>query len=218
MTMHLQRDLEQLRKQLIHLGSRVETSTRKIVEAIVKRDPSDLVELEAAEEDINRLEVDIENECLKILALHQPVAGDLRFLIVVLKVNNDLERMGDQAVNLVERVQAIADAKPMPVTLPFDEMGEYVKRMVSLALEALLKSDTNVARQVLDMDDHVDELHASVFETLRAVMRDDPDSIPAAVSCITISTNLERMGDLATNIAEEVIFMEEGSVIRHENA
>lgn len=215
MTMHLQRDLEQLRKQLIDLGSRVETSTRKIVEAIVRRDLSELDELEAAEEEINSLEVDIENECLKILALHQPVAGDLRFIIVVLKVNNDLERMADQAVNLTERVQSIADEKPIEVTLPFAEMGEYVKKMVSLSLEALLKADPSVAREVLDMDDRVDELHASVFSTLRDYMRDVPDSIPAAVSCITISTNLERMGDLATNIAEEVIFMEEGSVIRH---
>ena len=215
MTMHLQRDLEQLRKQLIDLGSRVETSTRKIVEAIVRRDPSELEGLEAAEEVINRLEVDIENECLKILALHQPVAGDLRFIIVVLKVNNDLERMADQAVNLTERVQAIADARPLEVSLPFAEMGEYVKKMVSLSLDALLKADTSLAREVLDMDDRLDELHASVFSLLREHMRDLPDSIPAAVSCITISTNLERMGDLATNIAEEVIFMEEGSVVRH---
>jgi phosphate transport system protein len=215
MTMHLQRDLEQLRKQLIDLGSRVETSTRKIVEAIVRRDPSELEGLEAAEEVINRLEVDIENECLKILALHQPVAGDLRFIIVVLKVNNDLERMADQAVNLTERVQAIADSRPLEVSLPFAEMGEYVKKMVSLSLDALLKADTSLAREVLDMDDRLDELHASVFSLLREHMRDLPDSIPAAVSCITISTNLERMGDLATNIAEEVIFMEEGSVVRH---
>ena len=215
MTMHLQRDLEQLRKQLIDLGSRVETSTRKIVEAIVRRDPSELEGLEVAEEEINRLEVDIENECLKILALHQPVAGDLRFIIVVLKVNNDLERMADQAVNLTERVQAIADARPLEVSLPFAEMGEYVKKMVSLSLDALLKADTSLAREVLDMDDRLDELHASVFSLLREHMRDLPDSIPAAVSCITISTNLERMGDLATNIAEEVIFMEEGSVVRH---
>ena len=215
MTMHLQRDLEQLRKQLIDLGSRVETSTRKIVEAIVRRDPSELEGLEAAEEVINRLEVDIENECLKILALHQPVAGDLRFIIVVLKVNNDLERMADQAVNLTERVQAIADARPLEVSLPFAEMGEYVKKMVSLSLDALLKADTSLAREVLDMDDRLDELHVSVFSLLREHMRDLPDSIPAAVSCITISTNLERMGDLATNIAEEVIFMEEGSVVRH---
>ena len=215
MTMHLQRDLEQLRKQLIDLGSRVETSTRKIVEAIVQRDPSELEGLEVAEEEINRLEVDIENECLKILALHQPVAGDLRFIIVVLKVNNDLERMADQAVNLTERVQAIADARPLEVSLPFAEMGEYVKKMVSLSLDALLKADTSLAREVLDMDDRLDELHASVFSLLREHMRDLPDSIPAAVSCITISTNLERMGDLATNIAEEVIFMEEGSVVRH---
>ncbi len=214
MTMHLQRDLDQLRKQITQLGSRVETSTRKIVEAIVNADPTDVTELLQAEEDINNLEVEIENECLKILALHQPVAGDLRFLIVVLKVNNDLERMGDQAVNLVERVRDIA-AAPLQAALPFSEMGEYVMKMVRLSLQALLTHDTAIAREVLDMDDRVDELHASIFMTLRDYMRDKPESIPVAVSCITISTNLERIGDLAENIAEEVIFMEEGSVVRH---
>lgn len=215
MTMHLQRDLEQLKKRVTYLGSKVETSARKILSAIVNRNPTDLEELYQSEEEINQLEVEIESECLKILALHQPVASDLRFIIVVLKVNNDLERMGDQAVNLVERVQAIAEEPPLHVALPFVEMGDYVERMVNSSLNALLNHDTGVARQVMEMDDRVDELHAGVYRTLRELMVSDPTTISASVSYITISANLERIADLATNIAEEVIFMEEGSVIRH---
>ena len=158
----------------------------------------------------------IEEECLKILALHQPVAFDLRYIIVVLKVNNDLERMGDQAVNIAERVTALADMDRLVVDLDFATMGSICGKMVQRSIEALVRQDVVIAQKVLDMDDELDALHSRSYKTLQNVMKEDLSTIVPAISHLTISNNLERLGDLATNIAEEIIFMEEGEVVRHQ--
>ena len=217
MTVHLQRDLDSLKKDIVHLGSLVQNSTQSVVEFLGTKSEQQLQEVLEYEDRINELEVDIEEHCLKVLALHQPVAIDLRFIIVIMKVNNDLERMGDQAVNISQRVKSLMDGPKLPISLPIDEMTNAVQKMVSLSLEALVSQDPAIAREVVDMDDIVDDLNAQTYDLIRETIQADPSLVTSAMSMATISSNLERIGDLCTNIAEEVIFMVEGQVIRHQN-
>ena len=217
MTVHLQRDLDSLKKDIVHLGSLVQNSTQSVVEFLGTKSEQQLQEVLEYEDRINELEVDIEEHCLKVLALHQPVAIDLRFIIVIMKVNNDLERMGDQAVNISQRVKSLMDGPKLPISLPIDEMTNAVQKMVSLSLEALVSQDPAIARKVVDMDDIVDDLNAQTYDLIRETIQADPSLVTSAMSMATISSNLERIGDLCTNIAEEVIFMVEGQVIRHQN-
>lgn len=215
MTKHLQRDLEGLRKRILMLGSLVEQVTDKSIKAISGLDEKILQDILKDEDRINQMEVDIEEECLKVLALHQPVAIDLRFVIVVLKVNNDLERMGDQAVNIAGRVHSLAEHPRLSTPVDFPAMGDIARRMVRQSLEALVNQDVGLARKVREMDDELDDMHAETYRLMQGAMAETPSIIVPAVSYLTISANLERIGDLSTNIAEEVIFMEEGEVVRH---
>ncbi|MAM80808.1 MAG: phosphate transport system regulatory protein PhoU [Gammaproteobacteria bacterium] len=215
MTKHLERDLNQLSNQISDLGALVSESTSKCMVMLQTFDRGIAKEIVETEAEVNTTEVEIEEECLKVLALHQPVAGDLRFLIVVLKVNNDLERMGDQVVNIAERVSFLADKERVVADLDFVAMGDIASRMVSQSVKALVKRDSLMAREVLAMDDDLDAMHARTYRVIQDVMAGNPDIVIPAVSYLTISSNLERLGDLATNIAEEIIFMEEGEVIRH---
>ena len=217
MTVHLQRDLDSLKKDIVHLGSLVQNSTQSVVEFLGTKSEQQLQDVLEYEDRINELEVDIEEHCLKVLALHQPVAIDLRFIIVIMKVNNDLERMGDQAVNISHRAKSLIDGPELPISLPIDEMTIAVQRMVSLSLEALVSQDPAIARKVVDMDDIVDDLNAQTYDLIRETIQANPSLVSSAMSMATISSNLERIGDLCTNIAEEVIFMVEGQVIRHQN-
>lgn len=217
MTVHLQRDLDSLKKDIVHLGSLVQNSTQSVVEFWGTKSEQQLQEVLEYEDRINELEVDIEEHCLKVLALHQPVAIDLRFIIVIMKVNNDLERMGDQAVNISHRVKSLIDGPELPISLPIDEMTNAVQKMVSLSLEALVSQDPAIARKVVDMDDIVDDLNAQTYDLIRETIQANPSLVNSAMSMATISSNLERIGDLCTNIAEEVIFMVEGQVIRHQS-
>ncbi len=215
MTMHLERDLEKLRKSLLLLSSHVEEAIGNTLHYMDEQEEATKKRIRELEDQINEMEVDIEGECLKILALHQPVAVDLRFLIVALKVNNDLERMGDQAVNIVNR---IADTEPfseLRSNLNFPVMNELVRKMVRTSLNALVQQDVALAREVVEQDDEVDDLHAKNYEILRSFTHDHADAIDGALAFATISSNLERIADLCTNIGEEVIFMMEGEVVRH---
>lgn len=215
MSKHLERDLVGLSDMISDLGAMVVESTAK---AIVMLQNFDLVivdEILEAENRINEIEVEIEEECLKVMALHQPVAIDLRFIMVVLKVNNDLERMADQIVNIANRISFLVDQERVVVDLEFIKMGEISSRMVRHAVDALVNRDSLAAREVLKMDDELDALHAQSYAVLQDLMRQKPGMVAPAVSYLTISSNLERLGDLATNIAEEVIFMMEGEVVRH---
>ena len=215
MTKHLERDMVRLGDRLSELGSLVVAATDKSIVMLQNHDLVLAEEILKSEQRVNEMEVDIEEECLKVLALHQPVATDLRFLIVVLKVNNDLERMGDQAVNIAERVKFMADKERVTADLDIKQMGDISSKMVHKALSALVQRDAALAREVLTMDDDLDALHARTFNILSDVMRGNPNMVASATSCLTISANLERIGDLATNIAEEIIFMQEGEVVRH---
>ncbi len=216
MTVHLQKDLDKLRKHILTLGSVVEGATNKSIESLTGL-RLDLVEqVLGTENRINELEVGIEEECLKVLALHQPVAGDLRFIIAVLKVNNDLERMGDLAQNIAQRVKFLATKDPLPVNLDFRKMADLVREMLRMSLDALVRQDAEKAHSILLMDDSVDDLNAEMFTILQDLMKSEPNMVESAVSTLSASRHLERIADLATNIAEYVIFMREGLVIRHQ--
>ena len=213
---HLDKDLLRLENRISELGRLVIDSTNGCIQCIETFDKTLTAEILAGEDLINEMEVDIEEDCLKILALHQPVAFDLRFIIVVLKVNNDLERMGDQALNIVERINFLSDLDRLALDLDFNTMGSICRNMVEKSLEALKLRDLNRAQEVVNMDDEVDALHARNYRVLQQAMENDPKIITSAISYLTISNNLERLADLATNIAEEIIFMEGGQVIRHQ--
>ncbi len=218
MTKHFDRDLTRVFEKISDLGKLVIDANDKSIAMLENFDLVLADEIFDAERQINEMEVEIEEECLKVLALHQPVAADLRFLITVLKVNNDLERMGDHVVNIAERVKFIAAKERVVVDLDFRNMSQISSSMVRKVLHALFHQDVEGARKVFAMDDELDALHARSFMILLGVMKEHPEWITPAVSYTTISSNLERIGDLATNIAEDIIFMVEGEVIRHQDA
>jgi phosphate transport system protein len=216
MTKHFEKDLTRLNEKISDLGMLVVESSAKSTVMLQNFDLSIADEILASEGRVDEMEVEIENECLKLLALHQPVAADLRFLIVVLKVNNDLERMGDQVVNIAERVRFLKDQPRVVSDIDLVKMGEIGSRMARLAITALTMRDPDIARDVLTMDAELNALHARSFQVLQNAMEKNAEMIAPAISYMTISSNLERMGDLATNIAEEIIFMQEGEIIRHQ--
>jgi phosphate transport system protein len=212
---HLRRDLDRIEKHILEVGSLVEGAIRKATVALVDR-RSDLAE-EVIQGDalIDAREVEVEEEILKCLALHQPVAIDLRFLVAVLKVNNDLERMGDLAMNVAERSLYLSSHEPLGVHLDFKRMVDLVRGMVSGCLDALVQQDSLHARALCKLDDQVDAMNKEMFVVLERHMLEHPESIERAVHALSASRHLERIADLATNIAEDVVFMVEGDVIRH---
>ena len=215
MSIHLQKDLEHLEKELLILSSMVEDATNKAILAFVDRRLELARQVMREDDRINHREVLIEEECLKMLALHQPVAADLRFIVAVLKVNNDLERMGDLAVNIAERAAYLATQEPLQVSLDFPKMAEGVRNMVRESLDALSNMNPRLARHVLTMDDEIDEANRGMFDILQELMQRDPSTIVRAVHLLSASRHLERIADLATNIAQDVVYMSEGRLIRH---
>ena len=215
MTLHLQRDLEAVKSQLLDMGGLVEKVSNKAITALQERDTELSAGVHELDLTIDQQEVKIEEECLKILALHQPVATDLRFVVCIMKVNNDLERMGDLAINIAERASYLSSHEPLGVPLDFHRMAELAREMVKESLSALLNLDTHLARKVLAKDDEVDEINRQMFEILEEIMLKDPTTIRRAIHLLSASRHLERIADLATNIAEDVVFLVEGEVIRH---
>lgn len=215
MTLHLQRDLEAVKSQLLDMGSLVEKVSNQAITALQERNTELSAGVHELDLTIDQQEVKIEEECLKILALHQPVATDLRFVVCVMKVNNDLERMGDLAINIAERASYLSSHEPLGVPLDFHRMAELAREMVKESLSALLNLDTDLARKVLAKDDEVDEINRQMFEILEEIMLKDPTTIRRAIHLLSASRHLERIADLATNIAEDVVFLVEGEVIRH---
>jgi len=216
MSLHLQRDLDALKKEILQLGDMVESSINKAILALTERRPELLPQVFDEEINIDAKEVQIEESCLKVLALHQPVAVDLRFIVVVLKVNNDLERMGDFAVNVAKRTVSLIKQEPIPCPPGFsDIMPETIRTMVHNSLNALVHLDVDMARDVIEMDNAVDEVNRQMYVDLKALMQKDSTTVDRAVELLSCSRYLERIADLSTNIAEDVIFMAEGEVVRH---
>lgn len=215
MSKHLQNDLELLKKEIMNMACMAEQATNKALIALQEYRKDLAEEVIRNDEKMDQKEIQIEEECLKVLALHQPVASDLRFVITLIKVNNDLERIGDLAVNIAERALHIAEYDPLHIHLEFPGMTNAVRLMLKQSLDALSTGDTTLAREVLTMDDQVDDANSRIFETLQNFMRKHPDAIEHAQNLLSASRQLERIGDLATNISEDVVYMVEGEIIRH---
>ena len=218
MPRHLQTELDNLKKELLHIASMVENATEKALVALIER-RGELAQADIDEDDLmNDKEVRIEEECLKILALYQPVANDLRFVITVLKVNNDIERVGDLAVNIAERACYLSSREMLDVTIDLPEMVSDVMEMLRGSLDALTQKDTGLARRIIAMDDKVDEANRNVYTILQQLMQKNPGTIKRALHLLSTSRHLERIADMATNICEDVVYMVEGEVIRHQAA
>jgi phosphate transport system protein len=215
MTKHFRKELEKIKKQILTLGFMVEELVQMSVEAVGNNDTDLARKIIHKDLEIDQMEVDIEEECLKVLALHQPVAIDLRFLIAVIKINNDLERIGDQAVNVAERVIVTAKGEQMDFFFDYSSMGARAQAMLKMSLDALINMDDDVAWQVVQMDDEVDLIKTEAYDRIKAAMREHPDKIAYLINLLLISRHIERMADHTTNIAEEVIYLIEGEIVRH---
>ncbi|MFO7769304.1 MAG: phosphate signaling complex protein PhoU [bacterium] len=215
MSLHLMRDLDNLKREILTMGGMVEEALDKSINAVMNRDADLAREVLDGEEAINTKELEISEEALKVLALHQPVAVDLRYVIAVIMVNNDLERVGDLAENIAERTLDMARLSEEPVPYDLSQMAETVRLMVRESLDSLVNQDVPKARRVCELDDEVDDLHREVYRIMRALMKEDPESVDRATHVISISRALERVADHATNIAEDVVFLVEGEIIRH---
>lgn len=215
MAKHLQREIENLKKKLLALGARVETSVRDATLSIEKRDVDMAQKIIANDIDIDNTEVEVEEDCLKILALHQPVAIDLRFIVAVLKINNDLERIGDLAVNIAERAAYLADQPKVNISLDFIDMAHNAQSMLKKSLDALINHDAELAHKVCASDDVVDAMNREMYLKVQKAIQTNPNQIESLTHLLSASRHLERIADLATNIAEDVIYMIDGQIVRH---
>jgi phosphate transport system protein len=215
MAKHLQREIENLKKKILSLGARVEMAVHEAIRSIEVRDA--VLARKIIEDDIqiDQTEVDVEEECLKILALHQPVAIDLRFIVAVLKINNDLERIGDLAVNIAERASYLAGQPPVNVAFDFAEMSEKTEAMLNKSLDALVNLSSELAHEVCMSDDAVDNMNRQMYLRVQEGIQTNPAHMPSLIHLLSVSRHLERIADHATNIAEDVIYMIEGKIVRH---
>ncbi len=216
MTQHIHRQIDGLKQKILYVGTLVEEAIAKAISALINRDGAMAQRVIANDSVIDRMEVEVEEECLKILALYQPVAADLRFVVAVLKINNDLERMGDLARNIAKRVAFLANAEPMDLPVDFRGMATQAQNMVKQSLDALVNADANLARQVRAEDDEVDLSRQRIRQQLLAAIRRTPDRTEYLLKLNSVSKHLERLADMATNIAEDVIYMVEGEIVRHQ--
>jgi phosphate transport system protein len=211
----MQRELEKLKKEILTLCGMVEDSVHLAVKSVMERDMALAQRVIDNDNDIDAKEVDVEEECLKILALYQPVAIDLRVVVAVLKMNNDLERIGDLAVNIAERTLFLVGETPLEAPLNFLEMSNKSQIMLRQSLDSLMKSDTALAHRVILSDDEVDEMNRAMYQIIMEGIRRQPDCLASYISLLSVSRHLERIADYATNIAEDVIYMIDGEIIRH---
>jgi phosphate transport system protein len=217
---HFAEQLEHLRRRLILFGAEVEKQIAAAVEALSEGSAAKARAVIAADEQIDRTEVEIEEEAIQLFALQQPVAVDLRLLIGALKINNDLERIGDHAVNIAEGAERISTLKPKPVK-PFVDlphMAEIAMSMLKNALDSFVNRDTALANEVIRKDDVLDEKNQSLIRELLTYMAETPSLISYCLELISVSKNLERVGDLATNIAEDTIYIAQAKVVKHHAA
>lgn len=218
MAKHFQNEIDALKKKILHLTALVEQNLESAVRAVDERDIKLAVKVIATDDAIDQAEVEIEEECLKTLALYQPVATDLRFIIAVLKINSDIERIGDLAVNIAQRAKTLAESKNKNVPLDLSEMSRLTLSMVKKSTDSLVKLDSQLARQVGGMDDRVDEMHRDAYRTVESEIIKDPQSVEYYINLLGVSRYLERIADHATNIAEDVVYLVEGQIVRHQHS
>jgi len=218
MPVHLSKEIGKLKESILALCTAVEENVRKAVTAVVTRDVRLAVEVERKDIEIDQMEIDIEEECLKILALHQPVAIDLRYVIACLKLNNDLERIGDLAENIARNAKVIAefgddDEQRKP---DFAIMMDKTRSMLKKTLDALIEVDTNLASEVIKEDDVIDDLNRQMHVTIMQWIKENPAKAEYYIRLLNVSKHLERIADYATNIAEDVLYMSTGRIVRHQ--
>ena len=213
---HLQREIDKLKRQFLSLSAMVEEAFQKASLSVAKRDPELARQVVAADKEIDQREVDIEEECLKMLALYQPVAADLRLIVTILKMNDELERIADLAANIADRVISLAELPPLPFAFDFETMSETVEWMLGRSIDSLVNLDVELARQVWIRDDEVDDLHREMYAKVKERLLDaDAPTIDVLVHQMGISRILERIADQATSLAKDVIYMADGEIVRH---
>jgi phosphate transport system protein len=212
---HFQDELDRLKSNLVGMAGLAEEQVRKSVVALLERSAEGAREVVDGDNAIDDLDVAIDDAAIHLLALQQPMARDLRFITMAMKISTDLERVGDHAVNIANAVQYMIDAPPFPVPPEIEEMARVSTDMLADALDAFVRGDAALARATLKRDDRVDDLHDNNFRILLTHMMEDPRRITAGMDLLLISGNLERIADLATNISEEVIFLVEGRTVKH---
>jgi len=210
-----QKELNKLRKYILSLGALVEERLDQAVESVKNHNSKMAENIIENDVEIDRKEVELEEECLKLMALHQPVAIDLRFIIIVLKINNDLERIGDLVVNICESTIFLSHQPDTQPVFDFSEMSEKVKKMLKMSLDSMVNMDLDLAKQVCKIDSKIDEMNRNMYEQVEKGIKKHPDQVKAYLYNRSISKHLERIADLATNIAEDVIYMIEGEIVRH---
>jgi len=212
---HFEEQLDDLRKRLLAMSGLVESAIYRSILALVEKDEEQANLVFQNESRINHMEIEIDERATGLLALDQPVATDLRFITATIKINSDLERMGDLAVNIVERALSLMHEPVVNTVVDIPHMANLVESMVRRALDAFVQKDAEVARSVLLSDDAVDEMRDSIYRKLSNYMQQDPRSVPQGIDLIFVARNLERIADHATNIAEDVVFLVAGVDVRH---
>ena len=215
MPRHFHEELEALKQTLLAMGGLVEDQIRHAMQALVDRDDALASEVIERDRQGNAYDVEVDAQCVELLALHQPAAGDLRFITTAMKIVTDLERIGDQAVNIGQRVIELNREPQLKPYIDLPRMAARAQAMVKESLDAFVARDTELARRVRAEDDEVDALKEQIFRELLTFMMEDPRSIPRAIRLILISRCMERVADHATNIAEMVIYLVEGKMVRH---
>ena len=212
---HFRADMETLKSRLVEMAGLAEEQVRKAVQALLDRSVEQADEVCDGDTRLDDLEMQVDEMAIRLLALQQPMARDLRFITTAMRVSNDLERVGDHAVNIAEDVRFLIDAPPFPVLPEIEEMVRLSTDMLADALDAFVRGDVERAKEILERDDRVDELHENNFRILLTHMMEDPRKITAGMDLLLISGNLERIADLATNICEDVIYLVQGRSVKH---
>lgn len=215
MERHLQREIENLKRHILALSAEVETDVREAVRAVENRDTALADTVINRETQTNAMEVDVEEECLKILALYQPVASDLRYIIAVLKINQDLERIGDLAVHIAERGLFLCQRPRVEIPFRLGLMVDKTQQMLKKVLDGFVNLDENAAREVCASDHEIDDLNREIFQQVKEGVTRNPELFETLLQIIHISRHLERIADHATNIAEDLIYLIEGRIVRH---
>ena len=215
MGLHLQTEIGKLKTKLLMLSAMVEANLSKAVQAVLTGDHELAQKVIKLDEDVDMKEIDVEEECLKILALHQPVAIDLRFVISALKINNDLERIGDLTSNIAYRSMHMSKETVQDMPFDFEDMASKTRQMLQKAINSLVNMDVALAHEVCRDDDEIDQINRNTFKITRAKIKENPEKVEYYLNWRSISKHLERIGDYATNISEDIIYMIEGVIVRH---
>ena len=212
---HFESEMQALKNRLLNMGALVEDRVHRAIQALMERSPAAAEEIARGDQDVNELQIEIDERCLRLFALQQPMASDLRLITAAMKINADLERIGDQAVNIAEQAVRVLAHPPLKPIIDLPRMADIAERMTRESLDAFVRKDADLARSILKRDDEVDQLKDQNFRVLLTYMMADPGTIERALGLILVSRHLERIADHATNIAEDVIFVVEAKDVRH---